>query len=79
MKLRSIADIINGIEDEQPHSSPNISISKRINTHMNDFAPINLERLKRISGRLGNKKGTDEGISSNLLKIAIAEIGQEIV
>lgn len=76
--VHSIHQIIGSIEEVE------ITISKSIHVMadtdmLRNFEPINVGKLEHIVKGLTNKKGTEEGISSDILKIALNVIKVEFM
>lgn len=76
--MESINKIVSSIKSSQEEILYTKSI-KAINNEeiMDRFVRVEVNRLEKIVMSLPNKTGTDEGISSNILKTALPVIKEE--
>lgn len=79
--VKSIRDIVTSIEND-PAGSPNrrrmlVSNNGGNNNGMENFERVEIKDLEKVIMGLPKKKGTDEGISSDILKIGFDAIKEE--
>lgn len=76
--IQSINNIIESIENNDNNNKEIIFMVKN-RVIMENFELVNLEKLEQIVMALPNKKGTDEGISSDILKMTFHVIKYELL
>lgn len=76
--IQSIDDIIKSIREETNKGKKTIYVIKSRDT-IENFELIDIYKLERIVMGLPCKKGTDEGITSDLLKACFYVIGEELL
>lgn len=75
--IKSITDIINSIDVNKGDIGMGYSGNIDEEEIMDSFVRIEVDRLVEIVTRLPNKTGTEEGISSNIMKTALPAIKVE--
>lgn len=79
--IQSIDDIINSITEESSNNNNSYRIMYVIENKdtIENFDLIDIYKLERIVMCLPRKKGTDEGITSDILKACFCVIGEELM
>lgn len=78
--VKSISNIVNSIDDKGMKGMGRRPICVSENKDvMEGFEPINARELEQIVRNLPHKSGTEEGITSKLLKLVIHEIKDEFI
>jgi len=75
--IQSIDDIIESIGEENSNSNRTIYVIENKGI-IENFELIDIYKLERIVMSLPRKKGTDEGITSDILKACFSVIGEEL-
>lgn len=76
--IQSIEDIIKSIEVYDNSGQRTIYVIENKGS-IENFEPIDMHKLELIVNNLPRKKGTDEGISSDILKVALYTINDEFL
>ena len=76
--IQSINDIIESIGKNNSKSTKTIYVIENRDI-IENFEPINLQKLEQVVMALPRKKGTDEGISSDILKMSFHVVKDELL